>query len=72
MEQLASWGDSTRLYFIGDSRLFNLFGAFDRHLNGSSLPDKRKSYSNRSADVTILKRNYSMMVSLDAVKKPLY
>ncbi|THD18807.1 hypothetical protein D915_010353 [Fasciola hepatica] len=61
MDQLATWSDSTRLYFIGDSRLFNLFSAFDRHLNGSNVPSKQKIHPNKSADVTVLKHNYSMM-----------
>ncbi|KAF8563864.1 hypothetical protein P879_10919 [Paragonimus westermani] len=35
IKELASRGNWARLYFIGDSRLFTLFDAFTKHLNGS-------------------------------------
>ncbi|KAF7259074.1 hypothetical protein EG68_03536 [Paragonimus skrjabini miyazakii] len=60
IKELASRGNWARLYFIGDSRLFTLFDAFTKHLNGSWTSGLR-SQSNFT-DVSLILKNEQSIV----------
>ncbi|KAG5454084.1 N-acetylneuraminate 9-O-acetyltransferase [Clonorchis sinensis] len=60
MEQLATWGDHARVYFMGDSRLFNLFSAFAHHLDTMKALKPRQLNNRTGLSTHVKSTNYEL------------